>query len=65
MDRVHSGLARSGLFLALLGDHIHQALMKGRIRRAEVRLLFEECFEEDGRPQEVYFDWVEHARRGL
>ena len=60
---VHIGTTHSLGYI--LGDHIHQALMEGRIRRAEVRLLFEECFEEDGRPQEVYFDWVEHARRGL
>ena len=60
---VHIGTTHSLGYI--LGDHVHQALMDGRIRRAEVKLLFEECFEEDGRPQEVYFDWVEHARRGL
>lgn len=36
--------------------------MDGRLSRAEVRQLFEECFEEEGKPQEVYFDWLEYTR---
>ena len=59
---IHIGTTHSLGYI--LGDRIHAALMEGKVRRGDVRMLFEECFEEDGRPREVYFDWVDYLARG-
>ncbi len=58
---VHIGTTHSLGYI--LGDQLHAALMEGRVRRSDVRMLFEERFEGGGGPREVYFDWIEYARR--
>ena len=58
---IHLGTTHSLGYI--LGDRIHAALMSGAVRRAEVRRLFEETFEDPGRPREVYFEWVDRLKR--
>lgn len=42
----------------MLGDRLYYALLDGVVKKAEIRHLFEDPWEEKGRPFEVYWHWM-------
>ena len=57
---VHIGVTHSLGYL--LGDRIYDALMRGRIRRNEVRYFFRQGFADGTHPREAYFDWIDYLK---
>lgn len=57
---VHIGVTHSLGYV--LGDQIYDALVGGRIHRAELQELFTDEFEHEARPREVYFDWIDYLK---